>query len=124
MAKRFCRHKILASVAGRRSSLLAAAPYAEGGVRPVQEGGSSGSSGPAAMSDDVEESAPVKKLVAPSAPTADDREDVSVASDVAECISTVQQEEKPRFWRLCIDYGNLNERDDELQEMAGAPNFG
>ena len=53
-------------------------PYAEGekflevmpldrraGVRPVQERGSSDSSGPAAMSDDVEESAPVKKLVAP-----------------------------------------------------------
>ena len=63
-------------------------PYAEGeefmevvsldrgaGVRLVQEGRSSSTSGPAAMPEDVEESAPVKKLVAPSAPTADDREE-------------------------------------------------
>ena len=44
-------------------------------MRLVQEGGSSSSSGPAAMSDDVEESAPVGKLVAPPAPTADDKEE-------------------------------------------------
>ena len=67
------------------------------------------------MLEDVEESAPVKKLVAPSVPTAADREEhtagrhgmqcsglgvVSVALDLAECISIVQKGEKPEFWRL------------------------
>ena len=37
------------------------------GVWPVKEGGSSGSSGPA-VPEDVDESEPVKKLVAPTAP--------------------------------------------------------
>ena len=82
------------------------------GVRPVEEGGSSCSSGPA-VPEDVEESAPLKKLVAPSAPTTADPEEhtasghavsglgvASVASDVAECISIVQEEEKPQFRRL------------------------
>ena len=41
---------------------------------PVEEGGCSGSSGPA-VPEDVEESEPVKKLVAPTAPTATDREE-------------------------------------------------
>ena len=41
------------------------------GVRPVQEGGCSDSG--LAVPDDVEESAPVKKLVTPSPPTAADR---------------------------------------------------
>ena len=41
------------------------------GVRPVQEGGCSDSG--LAVPDDVEESTPVKKLVAPSPPTAADR---------------------------------------------------
>ena len=46
----------------------------------------------------------------------------SVASDVAECISTVQEGERPRFRRLpFIDYGYLIERDDPLQEAAVAP---
>ena len=62
-------------------------PYAEGeeflevmsldrgaGVRPVEGGGSSSSSGPA-VPEDAEESALVKNLVAPSAPTAADREE-------------------------------------------------
>ena len=44
------------------------------GVRPVQEGGSSSNGGPA-VPEDVEESALVKKLVAPSVPTADDWEE-------------------------------------------------
>ena len=54
----------------------------------------------------------MRKLVAPSAPTADDSEAhiASVASDVAECISIVQEEERPRFQRY-----------DQLQETAGAP---
>ena len=43
------------------------------GVWPVEEGGSSGSSGPA-VSEVVEESEPAKKLVAPTA-TATDREE-------------------------------------------------
>ena len=82
------------------------------GVWPVDEGGSSGSSGPT-VPEDVEEREPVKKLVAPTAPTATDREEhpasgmqcselgvASVASDVADCISTVPVEERPRFQRL------------------------
>ena len=44
------------------------------GVWPVSEGGSSGSSGPAVL-EDVEESEPVKKLVATTVPTATDREE-------------------------------------------------
>ena len=80
----------------------------------MDEGGSSGSSGPA-VPDDVEESDPVKKLVAPISPNSgqtgrstlasrtcsvQDRGVESVASDVAECISIVQEEEKPRIQRL------------------------
>ena len=44
------------------------------GVWPVEEGGSSSSSGPA-VPEDVEESEPVKKLVVPTAPTATYREE-------------------------------------------------
>ena len=44
------------------------------GVWPVFEGGSSSSSGPM-VPEDVEESTPVEKLVTPSAPTAEDREE-------------------------------------------------
>ena len=44
------------------------------GVWPVEEGGGSGSSGPA-VPEDVEEGELVKKLVAPTAPTATDREE-------------------------------------------------
>ena len=43
------------------------------GVWPVEEGG--GSSSGAAVPEDVEEGEPVKKLVAPTAPTASDREE-------------------------------------------------
>ena len=43
------------------------------GVWPVDEGGGSSSSGPA-VPEDVEENEPVKKLVAPTAPTATDQE--------------------------------------------------
>ena len=43
-------------------------------MRPVEEGGSSSSSGPA-VPEDVEDSELVKKLVAPTAPTATDREE-------------------------------------------------
>ena len=44
------------------------------GVWLVEEGGGSGTSGPA-VPEDVEEGEPVKKLVAPTAPTATDREE-------------------------------------------------
>ena len=82
------------------------------GVWPVEEGGGSGSSGPA-VPEDVEEGEPVKKLVAPTASTASDREEhtasgmqcsepgvASAASDVAECISIVPVEERPQSQRL------------------------
>ena len=74
------------------------------GVWPVEGGGGSSSSG-SAVPEDVEESEPLKKLVAPTAPTATDREEhmqcsepgvASVASDVAECTSIVLVEERPR----------------------------
>ena len=71
-------------------------PYAEGeefmevmsldrgaGVRPVQEGGSSRSSGPQQRCPMTSrESASVKKLVAPSVPTADEREEHTVSGHV------------------------------------------
>ena len=77
------------------------------GVWPVEEGGSSSSSGPA-VPEDIEESAPVKKLVAPTAPTATDREEHMASGHasvqnlvlrvshrtVAECISIVPVEER------------------------------
>ena len=77
----------------------------------------------------------VRKLVAPTAPTATDLRSahwpvgmqcselgvVSVASDVAECISIVPVEERPRFQLLPLTTVTLNERDDLLQEAAGAP---
>ena len=85
------------------------------GVWPVDVGGSSSSSGPV-VPEDVEESEPVKKLVAPTAPTTTDREEhmtrkcsepgvASVALDVAECISIVPVEERPRFQRLPLTTG-------------------
>ena len=82
------------------------------GVWLVDEGGSSGSSGPA-IPEDVEESEPVKKLVAPTAQQQQTEKSArpvgmqcsklgvaSVASDVAECISIAPVEERPRFQRL------------------------
>ena len=69
------------------------------GVRLAQEGGSSSSSGPAAMSDDVEESAPVKKLVAPSAPAVDEREE-----------HTANGHAVFRTWReYCIGRGRMHQ---------------
>ena len=44
----------------------------------------------------------------------------SVASDVTESIIMVQEEERPRFWRL-LNFGHLTERYDDLQETASAP---
>ena len=121
-------------------------PYAEGeeflevmsldrgaGVLPVQEGGSSSSSGPAAP-EDVEESAPVKKLVAPSAPTAADREEHTASGHAVfrtwcrECCTPRGRMHQHRAGgretaipAIAIDYGYLDERDDLLQETAGAP---
>ena len=104
-----------------------------GGVLPVQEGGSSSSSGPAAP-EDVEESAPVKKLVAPSAPTAADREEHTASGHAVFrtwcrecCIGRGRMHQHRAGGRetaipaIAIDYGYLNERDDLLQETAGAP---
>ena len=117
-------------------------PYAEGeeflevmsldrgaGVRPVEEGGSSSSSGPAVMSEDVKENAPMKKLVAPSAPTADDRERTHSqwACSVQDLVSRVLHRAGGRetaTQAIAIDYGYLNERDDQLPETAGVPNLG
>ena len=48
----------------------------------------------------------MKKLVAPTAPTATDREEHTASPAIA------------------VDYGYLNERDDLLQEAAGAPILG
>ena len=45
----------------------------------------------------------------------------SVASNVAECIRIVPVEERSLSPAIDIDYGYLNERDDPLQEAAGAP---
>ena len=121
-------------------------PYAEGeeflevmsldrgaGVLPVQEGGSSSSSGPAAP-EAVEESAPVKKFVAPSAPTAADREEHTASGHAVFrtwcrecCIGRGRMHQHRAGGRetaipaIAIDYGYLDERDDLLQETAGAP---
>ena len=78
----------------------------------MDEGGSSGSSGKA-VPEGVEEGELVKKLAAPTAPTASDEKStwpvgmqcselgvVSVASDVAECINIVPVVKRPRFQRL------------------------
>ena len=104
------------------------------GVWPVEEGGGSSSSGPAAMSDDVEENAPMNKLVAPSAPTADDREEHTASGHAVFrtwcrecCIGRGRMHQHRASGRettisaIAIGYGYLNERDDLLQEAAGAP---
>ena len=103
------------------------------GVWPVDEGGSSGSSGPA-IPEDAEESEPVKKLVAPTAPTATDREEHTTSGHAVfrtwchECCIGRGRMYQHRvggrdttFPSIAIDYGYLNERDDLLQEGAGAP---
>ena len=59
------------------------------GVWPVEEGGGSSSSGPA-VPEDVEEREPAKKLVAPTAPTATDREEHMVGLAQPLCQRKVQ----------------------------------
>ena len=98
----------------------------------MDEGGSSGSSGPA-VPEDVE-SEPVKKLVAPTAPTATDREERTASGHAVFrtwcrdcCIGRGRMHQHRAGGRettipaIAIDYGYLNERDDLLQEVAGAP---
>ena len=102
-------------------------------VWPVDESGSSGSCGPA-VPEDAEESEPVKKLVAPTAPTATDREEHTASGRAVFrtwcrecCIGRGRMHQHRVGGRettipaIAIDYGNLNERDDLLQEAAGAP---
>ena len=99
-------------------------------MRLVQEGGSS-TSGPAALQEDVEEGAPVKKLVAPPAPTADDRKE-HVASGHAVfrtrcrecCIGRGRMDQHRAGGRetaipaITIAHGYFNDRDDQLHETA------
>ena len=95
------------------------------------EGGASSRSGPA-VPEEVEEGEPVKKLVASTEHQQHQTERstrpvgmqcsgpgvVSVTSDVAECINIVPVTTIPA---IATDYGYLFERDDLLQEAAGAP---
>ena len=103
------------------------------GVWPVEEGGGLSSSGPA-VPEDVEEGEPVKKLVAPTAPTATDREEHTASGHAVFrtwcrecCIGRGRMHQhgpggrETTFPAIAIDYGYLNERDDLLQEAAGAP---
>ena len=103
-----------------------------GGMWPVEEGGSSGSSG-LAVPEDVEESELVKKLVAPTAPRATDREEHTASGHAVFrtwcsecCIGRGRMHQHRAGGRgttipaITIDYGYLNERDDLLQE-AGSP---
>ena len=100
------------------------------GVWPVDEGGSSGSSGPA-VPEDVEEREPVKKLVAP---TATDREERTTSGHAVFrtwcrecCIGRGRLHQHRAGGRettipaIAIDYGCLNEGDDLLHEAAGDP---
>ena len=92
------------------------------GVWPVVEGGSSSSSGPA-VPEDVEEGEPVKKLVAPTAPTASDREEHTASGHAVFsswcrecCIGRGRMHQHRARGRdttipaIAIDYGYLNER--------------
>ena len=100
---------------------------------PVEEGRCSSSSGPAVL-EDVEESEPVKKLVAPTAPTGTDREHHMASGHAVFrtwcrecCIGRGRMHQHRASGRvttipgIAIDSGYLNERDDLLQEAAGAP---
>ena len=100
------------------------------GVWPVDEGGSSGSSGPT-VPEDGEEREPVKKLVAP---TATDREEHTANGHAVFrtwcrecCIGRGRMHQHRAGGRettipaIAIDYGYLNERDDLLQQAVGAP---
>ena len=103
------------------------------GVWPVEEGGGSSSSGPA-VPGDVEEGEPVKKLVAPTATTASDREEHTASGHAVFrtwcrecCIGRGRMHQHRAGGRettipaVAIDYGYLSERYDLLQEAAGAP---
>ena len=103
------------------------------GVWPVEKGGGSISSGPA-VPEDVEESEPVKNLVAPTASTATDREEPTASGHAVFrtwcrecCIGRGRMHQHRSDGRettipaIAIDYGYLNEHDDQLQEAAGAP---
>ena len=102
------------------------------GVWSVEEGGGSSSSGPA-VPEDVEDGEPVKKLVAPTAPTATDREEHTASGHAASrtwchecCIGRGRMHQHRAGGRettipaIAIDCGYLNDRDDLLQEAAGA----
>ena len=99
----------------------------------MEEGGGSSNSGPA-VPEDVEESGPVKQLVAPTTPTASDREEHTASGHAVFrtwfrecCIGPGRMHQHRAGGRettipaIAIDYGYLNERDDLLQEAAGAP---
>ena len=99
----------------------------------MDEGGSSGSSGPA-IPEYVEESEPLKKLVAPTAPAATDREEHTGSGRAVFrawcrewCIGRGRMHQHRAGGRettipaIANDHGYLNERDDLLQEAAGAP---
>ena len=97
------------------------------GVWPVDEGGGSSSNGPA-VPEDVEEGEPVKKLVAPTAPTATDREEHTASGHAVFrtwcrecCIGRGRMHQHLASGRETTIPGFLNERDDLLQEAAGAP---
>ena len=102
-------------------------------VWPVEEVRSSSSSGPALL-EDVEEGEPVKKLVAPTAPTAADREEHTASGHAVfrtlcreRCIGRGRMHQhrargkEATIPAIDIDCGYLDERDDLLQETAGAP---
>ena len=96
------------------------------------EGGSSSSSGPM-VPEDVEESTPVKKLVTPSAPTAEDREEHTASGHAVFrtwcrecCIGRGRMHQHRAGGRetaipvIAIEYGYLNDRGNQMRE-AGAP---
>ena len=99
------------------------------GVLPVGEGGSSSSSGPG-VPEDVKESAPVSKLVAPSPPSAAEREEHTASRQSVFrtscrecCIGRCRRHQHRSGGRettipaLAIYDGYLNERDDQTREM-------
>ena len=103
------------------------------GLWPVEEGGGSSSCGPA-VPEDVKEGEPVKKLVTPTAPTGADREEHTASGHAVFrtlcrecCIGRGRMHQHRGGGRettspaIAIDHGYLNERDDLLQEAAGAP---
>ena len=87
-----------------------------------------------AVPEDVEENEPVKKLVAPTTPAATDREEHMASGHAVFrtwcrecCIGRGRMHQHRAGGRettipaITIDCGCLNERDDLLQEAAGAP---